>query len=353
MPGLQMLAFKRKTLNYRSGMRSCGPRRPSSARASTQTRTDQLEHDFARIKLDLQDEIVVLEAAVDEMTTEKGSLEDKVRDLESQLHQFKVNGTPVRERDNLQHKLATSHSTIEALKTSIKTLEASVESTTRERDSLQHKLQTSHSDLEALKSSIQTLETEVISITADRDSLQQNLSTAEANHTALRSTIEKLEITALQPPKPQDSVKLRTRIENLKSDLQHEKSLAEQRLAALQARHEAELKGLAKQIQFLRAKCTREENFRADLAFSKKFFLLQIELYNKCNQTDLRLLEEMGITPDMTVLTEQRPSLRSVGLMVISCIRMKRLQQSWAANARVQEALIRKLDAMRRQRVRA
>jgi chromosome segregation ATPase len=45
-------------------------------------------------------------------------------------------------------------------------------------------------------------------------------------------------------------------------------------------RHQGEIKGLVKQIQYLRSKCHREETFRADLAYAKKFFLMQIELYN-------------------------------------------------------------------------
>ena len=41
-----------------------------------------------------------------------------------------------------------------------------------------------------------------------------------------------------------------------------------------------ELKGLVKQIQYLRAKCIREETFRADLVFVKKWFLMQVSMYN-------------------------------------------------------------------------
>ena len=44
-------------------------------------------------------------------------------------------------------------------------------------------------------------------------------------------------------------------------------------------RHAGELRGLAKQIQWLRAKCRREEGFRASLAFEKKFLLLKIEMF--------------------------------------------------------------------------
>ena len=44
-------------------------------------------------------------------------------------------------------------------------------------------------------------------------------------------------------------------------------------------RHAGELKGLAKQIQWLRAKCAREQGFRSGLVYEKKFLLMQIEMF--------------------------------------------------------------------------
>jgi chromosome segregation ATPase len=44
-------------------------------------------------------------------------------------------------------------------------------------------------------------------------------------------------------------------------------------------KHVAELKGLGKQIRYLKAKMFREETFRLDLQFAKKFFLMQIECF--------------------------------------------------------------------------
>lgn len=52
-----------------------------------------------------------------------------------------------------------------------------------------------------------------------------------------------------------------------------------QNLDLMQQKHTGELKGLAKQIQWLRAKCTREEGFRSGLAYEKKFLLMQIEMF--------------------------------------------------------------------------
>ena len=44
-------------------------------------------------------------------------------------------------------------------------------------------------------------------------------------------------------------------------------------------RHQGELRGLAKQIHWLRAKCKREEGFRSGLAYEKRFLLMQIEMF--------------------------------------------------------------------------
>ena len=45
-------------------------------------------------------------------------------------------------------------------------------------------------------------------------------------------------------------------------------------------RHQRELRGLAKQIQWIRAKFLREEGFRKGLTFEKRFLLMQIEMFN-------------------------------------------------------------------------
>ena len=49
----------------------------------------------------------------------------------------------------------------------------------------------------------------------------------------------------------------------------------------LTKRHIKEINGLAKQIQFLRARCSRAEAFREALGYQKKFFLMQIQTYNE------------------------------------------------------------------------
>lgn len=66
------------------------------------------------------------------------------------------------------------------------------------------------------------------------------------------------------------------------------------------------------------------------------------------NTVDLRLLEEMGVTPDRKV-REKRPRLRAVGVMVLAGVRMQRLQKAWAGQKKIQASLAKKVESMRRQ----
>ena len=65
------------------------------------------------------------------------------------------------------------------------------------------------------------------------------------------------------------------------------------------------------------------------------------------NKADLQLLEEMGITPDVS-FREKKHSLRTVGFTVIACMRMQKMQQAWAGNKKLHESLLKKLDGMKR-----
>jgi hypothetical protein len=66
------------------------------------------------------------------------------------------------------------------------------------------------------------------------------------------------------------------------------------------------------------------------------------------NKEDLKLIEEMGITPDVTHHA-RRPTLKSVGLAVIAVNRMRKFSEGWAAHRKVHVQLVQKLESMRRQ----
>ena len=114
--------------------------------------------------------------------------------------------------------------------------------------------------------------------------------------------------------------------------------------------HQRELTGLAKQIQWMRARVLREEGFRKGLAYEKRFLLMQIEMFDACNKLDLHLLSEIGVTPDRRPSgPRKRPTVRTVSLMIIAGIRMKKMQKEWAVQKKVQAQLAKKLEIVRRE----
>lgn len=64
------------------------------------------------------------------------------------------------------------------------------------------------------------------------------------------------------------------------------------------------------------------------------------------NKEDLRLIEEMGIKPDIPQ-RKSKATLRTVGMAVIAMVRLKKMQLSWAASKKLQESLLRKLEQVR------
>ena len=65
------------------------------------------------------------------------------------------------------------------------------------------------------------------------------------------------------------------------------------------------------------------------------------------NKADLQLLEEMGITPDVS-FREKKPTLKTVGTAVVACLRMQRWQKQWSESKALEASLLKKLEGMRR-----
>ncbi|KAL2441705.1 hypothetical protein ABEF95_016191 [Exophiala dermatitidis] len=139
--------------------------------------------------------------------------------------------------------------------------------------------------------------------------------------------------------------------------LREERSLAnkkadavENELEALQSRYESmleklssgksskdeirekEVKGLIKEIMWLKAKCKREERLRRDLAWSKGFLEQSEAMRVQCNQVDLRILGEMGVSLDSRKYESQlKPvqKFRAAVSVVIAAIRMSNMEEQW------------------------
>ncbi|KAG5519753.1 hypothetical protein PMAC_000026 [Pneumocystis sp. 'macacae'] len=117
-------------------------------------------------------------------------------------------------------------------------------------------------------------------------------------------------------------------------------------LSILKLKHKAELRGLSKQIYYLKSRILREEQFRASLSYTKRFFLMKIDSYESCNQANLRLIEKMGIYPDRSI-QKNRITLKVVILVVIIIERMKRLSMEWSKQIKIKEKLSKSLSLIR------
>lgn len=87
-------------------------------------------------------------------------------------------------------------------------------------------------------------------------------------------------------------------------------------------------------IKYLKTKLNREMGYKADLTFMKRFFLITIDNYQRCNLADIELLSEIGIYPDYSYIynqtgsparngQKQRPTMRGVAQMVLAAIKFR------------------------------
>ncbi|ETI24982.1 hypothetical protein G647_04352 [Cladophialophora carrionii CBS 160.54] len=93
-----------------------------------------------------------------------------------------------------------------------------------------------------------------------------------------------------------------------------------------------EMKGLIKEIIWLKAKCRREERLRKDLAWSKALVEQNEAMRVECNQVDLRILGEMGVSLDKRkyeVKLKPVQKFRAGVFMVIAAIRMSNMEEQW------------------------
>ncbi|KAJ5888477.1 hypothetical protein N7495_008518 [Penicillium taxi] len=116
-------------------------------------------------------------------------------------------------------------------------------------------------------------------------------------------------------------------------------------------RHEKEMRGLGKEIIWLRARLQREQKFRRDLAWSKGLMELGERVRIACNSADLRMINEMGVdAQDRTSTGSPRHKFRSAISLVMATVRMKRMCQDWQRTRKIGEGLKRAKSEMLKRR---
>ncbi|CAG7925917.1 unnamed protein product [Penicillium olsonii] len=116
-------------------------------------------------------------------------------------------------------------------------------------------------------------------------------------------------------------------------------------------KHEKEIRGLGKEIVWLRARLQREEKFRRDLAWSKGLMELGERVRVACNDADLRMISEMGVQArDRASVRTPRQKLRTAISLVRAAVRMKKMSSDWKRTKKLGEGLKRAKSEMIKRR---
>ena len=208
--------------------------------AEAKTRLAQQQEEFAkrmeeqmkgsRHTADLRAELARLETQYRESTLAKEKLEDQVRTLTRRIAQLESN--PSAHDKSL-------FSRYQALKTEMDVLREEAEQTESKSSKQLRKLQ---EELESVRDHATVLECDLARHKKESTLIRRQLQDSRETATRLRSR-------------------------NIPDN------------AVAEKRHGAELRGLGKQIRYLKAKLFREQSFRTDLQYAKNFFLMQINCF--------------------------------------------------------------------------
>lgn len=357
--------------------------------------------DRSALRHDLEDarknEIAVAKREAD-LKASNRELKMKVNDLEKQLHEARlselkalspassVSSNSGREVAKLREEVFDTRVELKNLKEENQKLRRTVKKASQDdtnHDVLQAQLESKQDELQDLLAKIDTheelintLRIDVSRIRAERDSARRDARKAlqDDNNTHLRNELKRLRTerddarnTTLQiagQSKEAFALKaelLRLREERQKAnkradaieselDIIHNRyeTMLEQLTAGPQNKASAgnkELRGLMKEVLWLKAKCRREERLRRDLAWSKTYLENSEAMRVQCNQIDLRILREMGI--DIERKAYEKPlsplqKLRAVTFSIIATSRLRKASVQWQSAKRIGDELARK-----------
>ena len=209
------------------------------------------------------------------------------------------------EQDMILAKNTTADQTISRLRTRIASLENDIrvhrQATTadvtiaEERKDLHEMLKDAKLTAEDLQVQISSRESELTSASSREKDLRAQLKRVREERilqtqrsTALSNELENVQsryeraidsLSRQQHNWEEERKAMASRVRFANTSVSSVHASDSQNFDALRKKHVSELKGLAKQIQWLRAKCAREEGFRSGLAYEKKFLLMQIEMF--------------------------------------------------------------------------
>ena len=231
---------------------------------------EPLEQHIADLRL-RQEELMV-NANTAEGTIKR--LRDRIHALEKDLHAARLNQaddrTIAEERKDLHEMLKDAKLEAEDLQVQIARNENRLQSASIREEDLRAQLKRMREErtLQTQKSSALTVELESLQQrherSVERFAHSQKHWEEERHAMVSRVRFPNMSISSVHAGDSTD-------LKQMETELQEKEK---------EKRHAAELRGLAKQIQWMRARCVREERFRSGLVYEKKFLLLQIEMFN-------------------------------------------------------------------------
>ncbi|KAI9844909.1 MAG: hypothetical protein M1837_005195 [Sclerophora amabilis] len=320
-------------------------RESHSKLVSAERQFQATQESLEREKEDLEQELADCHREREEEVGKNVAAEKSINRLRGKVHQLEKAAHSAR-LDNVDRTIAEErkdlHEMLKDAKLETEELQIQMSERDEQMQSFAQKEKDLRTRLERVREERKFLTKKANAATTELESLQQRYECA----------VDKMRKLQENWDADRKSMMQRVRFPNMSVSSMHagdssEVANLEREVQEREKRHQCEIKGLARQIMYLRKKCEREEGFRADLAYSKKFFLMQIEMYNACNKLDLELIEEMGISPNRSV-RNKTPRLKSVVFMVMATVRMRKMKQEWAGNLKIKESLLKSLELTRK-----
>ncbi|OJD16675.1 hypothetical protein AJ78_03185 [Emergomyces pasteurianus Ep9510] len=298
-----------------------------ASRAETSTSPD-----FSILRRSLEDARHQERAALQRESTLKAS----IRELKTRIVELE------RENHELKAKELSAHSPNKSPSTSLKVQE--------ELRYLRSQLLDMHKSMKDLKTQNHELQHAAVneeerkdlhellkSSTLEAESLAVRLSERDARVDELRTHLRRVREERALSIKKADTANrelesLQDRYEALLDELTKH--------SERKGRHAKEIKGLGKEIMWLRARLVREEKFRKDLAWSKGLMELGERVRTACNETDLKMIAEMGVKPHSPRKKfDSRLKLKAVAFTVLAVCRMQKLSAEWSKAKSLSESL--------------
>ncbi|KAK5953005.1 hypothetical protein OHC33_006127 [Knufia fluminis] len=320
-----------------------------------------------------------------ELKSSNRDLKMKLNDLERQLHEARlaelkaksptssVSSNSGREINELRQEVFDARAQLKSLReenqqlrrnsrkssqdeTQQAVLQAQLESKVDEIDELVGKLE-SQNEL------VETLRKDLVRIREERNEARQATrnTTRRDDSLDLRTELKRLRgerdearnVTLQIAGRSKDALRMKSELLRLREERMQANQRAEtveKELDVVQSRYESmlerltagpqedngllekQIRGLMKEVLWLKAKCRREERMRKDLAWSKTYLENSDAMRMQCNQVDLRILREMGIDIDRKKYEQKLAPIqkfRAGVFCVMAAIRMSNLEEQW------------------------